>query len=140
KIKKVTGKDHYPELDKSNVLIYESLHYRHWDTWEDGAYSHLFLHTLTGDQPGEGIDLMEGEPYDCPQKPFGGEEDFTFSPDSKYIVYVAKKKFGTEYAVSTNTDLYQYDIASGKTTNLTEGMMGYDISPAFSSTGALAWV
>lgn len=140
KIKKVTGEDHYPELDKSNVLIYESLHYRHWDTWEDGAYSHLFLHSLTGDQSDEGTDLMAGEPYDCPQKPFGGEEDFTFSPDSKSVVYVAKKKFGTEYAVSTNTDLYQYDIASGKTTNLTEGMMGYDILPAFSAGGSLAWI
>lgn len=140
KIKKVTGEDHYPELDKSNVLIYESLHYRHWDTWEDGAYSHLFLHSLTGDQSDEGTDLMAGEPYDCPQKPFGGEEDFTFSPDSKSVVYVAKKKFGTEYAVSTNTDLYQYDIASGKTTNLTEGMMGYDILPAFSPGGSLAWI
>lgn len=140
KIKKVTGEDHYPELDKSNVLIYESLHYRHWDTWEDGAYSHLFLHSLTGDQSDDGTDLMAGEPYDCPQKPFGDEEDFTFSPDSKSVVYVAKKKFGTEYAVSTNTDLYKYDIASGNTMNLTEGMMGYDIQPAFSSAGTLAWI
>lgn len=140
KVKKVTGEDYYPELDKSNVLIYESLHYRHWDTWEDGAYNHIFLHSLTGDQSDEGTDLMPDEPYDCPQKPFGGEADYTFSPDSKSVIYVAKKKFGTEYAVSTNTDLYRYDIATGTTTNLTEGMMGYDIDPDFSSTGSLAWI
>lgn len=140
KLKKVTGKDHYPDLDKSDVRIYESLNYRHWDTWEDGAYSHLFLHALTEGKPDNGKDLMPDEPYDCPQKPFGGEEDFTFSPDSKSIVYVTKKKYGTEYAVSTNTDLYRYDIATGETTNLTEGVMGYDLNPAFSSTGALAWI
>ena len=140
KIKQVTGKDHYPELDKSNVLIYESLNYRHWDTWEDGAYNHIFLHALTGDQSDEGTDLMPDEPFDCPQKPFGGEADFTFSPDSKSVVYVAKKKFGTEYAISTNTDLYKYDIVSGTTTNLTESIMGYDIDPAFSPTGSLAWI
>ena len=134
---KVSGKDIYPDLDKSNVLIYETLNYRHWDTWEDGAFSHLFLHRMDG---GEGKDIMEGEPYDCPQKPFGGSEDYTFSPDSKSIVYVTKKKYGTAYAVSTNTDLYRYDIATGTTTNLTESIEGYDRNPSFSSSGVLAWL
>jgi len=83
---------------------------------------------------------MPNEPYDCPQKPFGGDEDFTWSSDSKKLVYVTKKKEGTAYAISTNTDLYEYDVTTGATTNLTEGMMGYDIEPAFSSTGALAWL
>jgi dipeptidyl aminopeptidase/acylaminoacyl peptidase len=137
-IVKVTGKEIYPDLDKSNVLIYETLNYRHWDTWEDGAFSHLFIRTVGGSD--EGKDIMEGEPYDCPQKPFGGAEDYTFSPDSKAIVYVAKKKYGTDYAVSTNTDLYRYDIATGTTTNLTEGMEGYDQRPSFSSSGVLAWL
>ncbi|MFO7257000.1 MAG: S9 family peptidase [Bacteroidota bacterium] len=135
---KVTGKEIYPDLDKSNVLIYETLNYRHWDTWEDGAFSHLFLHAVGGND--EGKDIMEGEPYDCPQKPFGGSEDYTFTPDSKAIIYVAKKKYGTDYAVSTNTDLYRYDIATGTTTNLTEGMEGYDQRPSFSSSGVLAWL
>src|SRR5690606_3773959 len=80
------------------------------------------------------------EPYDCPQKPFGGTEDFVFSPDSKTIVYVCKKKVGKEYAQSTNTDLYAYDISDAKTRNLTEGMMGYDLNPSFSPDGKkLAW-
>jgi len=140
RINKVQGKDFYPELDKSNVQIYESLNYRHWDTWEDGSFSHLFVHTLENDVRGEGKDLMPNEPYDCPQKPFGGEEDYTWRPDSKRIVYVTKKKFGTAYATSTNTDLYEYDIITGTTVNLTEGMLGYDTEPAYSPNGPLAWL
>lgn len=140
KVNKVHSKDFYPELDKSNVQIYESLNYRHWDTWEDGSFSHLFVHTLENDVRGEGKDLMPNEPYDCPQKPFGGEEDYTWRPDSKRIVYVAKKKFGTAYATSTNTDLYEYDITTGNTVNLTEGMLGYDTEPAYSPNGPLAWL
>lgn len=140
KINKVHGKEFYPEFDKSNVQIYESLNYRHWDTWEDGAFSHLFVHTLQNDVRGAGKDIMPNEPYDCPQKPFGGDEDFTWRPDSKRIVYVAKKKVGTAYATSTNTDLYEYDIITGVTVNLTEGMMGYDTEPAYSPNGPLAWL
>ena len=140
KVEKVFGKDFYPTLEKSDVQIYNSLNYRHWDTWEDGAYSHLFVHPLSKGKPGEGKDIMEGEPFDCPQKPFGGEDDYTWSPDSKYIIYVSKKKRGTDYALSTNTDLYSYEIATGKTVNLTEGMMGYDTHPLYSETGRLAWL
>src|SRR5690606_24883573 len=85
-------------------------------------------------------DIMKGEPYDCPQKPFGGEEDYVWSPDSKRVVYVAKKKAGTDYAISTNTDIFAYDVERGETENLTEGMMGYDTHPLFSRQGALAWL
>jgi dipeptidyl aminopeptidase/acylaminoacyl peptidase len=140
KLQKVFGTDFYPELSKSNVQIYDALNFRHWDEWEDGAYSHLFIHPLVNDELGAGTDLMPNEPYDCPQKPFGGDEDYTWRPDSKRIVYVTKKKAGTAYAISTNTDLYEYDITTGVTTNITEGMMGYDTEPAYSSTGALAWL
>jgi dipeptidyl aminopeptidase/acylaminoacyl peptidase len=140
KLNKVFGTDFYPELDKSNVQIYDGLNYRHWDTWEDGAFSHVFVHTMVDGEPDEGKDIMPNEPYDCPQMPFGGSEDYTWRPDGKKIIYVTKKKAGTAYAVSTNTDLYEYDITTGVTVNLTEGMMGYDTEPAFSSTGALAWL
>lgn len=139
KTQKVFGKEFYPDLPKSNVQIYESLHYRHWDEWEDGAYNHLVVQPTKGSSA-DARDIMQGEPFDCPQKPFGDEEDYTWSPDSKAIVYVSKKKSGTDYAISTNTDLYSYEISTGKTTNLTEGMMGYDTHPVYSEQGTLAWL
>ncbi len=135
KIKQVTGQDYYKDVLQSNVKIYESLNYRHWDTWEDGAFSHLFIKSKEGK-----IDLMKDEPYDCPQQPFGGEEDYIWSPDSKKVLYVAKKYYGTEYTVSTNTDIYEYNLETQKTTNLTGYNKGYDVAPSFSSKGDLAWL
>lgn len=140
KINKALGKEVYPDLDKSNVRIYDGLNYRHWDTWEDGSFSHLFVHPVVNGKAGEGKDIMPNEPYDCPQKPFGGDEDFAWSPDSKKIVYVSKKKTGTAYAISTNSDLFEYNVTTGMTTNLTPDRMGYDTEPSYSSTGALAWL
>jgi len=133
-IVKTLGTDFYPELTKSNAYVFNDIPIRHWDTWEEGAYDHVFLSKLVNGEPKDEIDLMPGEPYDCPQKPFGGDEDYIWSPDSKGVVYVTKKKYGKDYAISTNTDLYYYDIASGKTTNLTEGHMGYDINPEYSKS------
>lgn len=136
-VKKMLGTDIYPDLPKTTVQIYTDLNYRHWDTWEDGKYEHVFVQPIEG---GEAVDLLEGLPYDCPQKPFGGGEDFVWTPDSKGLVYVCKKKYGKEYAVSTNTDIYHYVIDGGNTINLTAGMMGYDMSPSFSLDGSrMAW-
>jgi dipeptidyl aminopeptidase/acylaminoacyl peptidase len=140
KIKKVFGKDFYPDLQKSTAHIYDQLSYRHWDEWEDGAYSHVFVHGLTNGKADKGKDIMSGQPYDCPQKPSGGEEDYIWSPDSKSVIYVTKPLVGTPYALSTNTDVFQYDMATGKTTNLSAGMMGYDMAPSFSPIGDLAWL
>ena len=140
KLKSVYGSDFYPTLTKSNVQIYESLNYRHWDTWEDGKYDHVFFAPLVNGKAGEAIDIMKGELFDCPLKPFGGEDDYIWNPDGKHIVYSSKKKFGTAYAVSTNTDLYEYDINTGKTKNLTSENKGYDISPAYNTQGQLAWL
>jgi dipeptidyl aminopeptidase/acylaminoacyl peptidase len=140
KVKNIFGSDFYPALKKSNVHIYDSLNYRHWDKWEDGVFDHVFVAPFINGLAGEAKDIMPNEPYDCPQKPFGGKEDFIWNPDSKHILYTTKKKFGTAYTVSTNTDLYEYDIQTGKTKNLTEGMMGYDVQPAYNSKGQLAWL
>jgi dipeptidyl aminopeptidase/acylaminoacyl peptidase len=83
---------------------------------------------------------LKGENFDSPQKPFGGDEDYIWSPDSKSIVYVCKKKSGTAYATSTNTDIYEYNLETGKTINRTEGNLGYDTNPKFSPTGNLSWL
>lgn len=139
KLQKISGNDHYNDAPKSNVFIYDQLNYRHWDTWEDGSYSHIFIQSAT-DPLDSGIDLMEGKPFDCPQKPFGGDEDYIWSPDSKKVLYVTKKLAGTEYAVSTNSDIYEYNIETKQTNNLTENNKGYDTHPAFSSNGTLAWL
>ncbi len=135
-VKKMLGKDIYPDLDKTTAQVYTDLNYRHWDTWEDGKFSHVFVAEVGGAV----TDIMEGQPYDCPQKPFGGAEDIVWAPDSKGLVYVTKRKFGKEYAISTNTDLFYYDIATGNTINWTANMMGFDMSAAFSPDGKrIAW-
>ncbi|PHS53338.1 MAG: S9 family peptidase [Lutibacter sp.] len=139
KLKKITGQDHYNDVVNSNVKIYDALNYRHWDTWEDGSYSHV-MYQSTSNKNAEIIDIMAKEPFDCPQKPFGGSEDYSWSPDSKSILYVTKKLSGDDYAVSTNSDIYEYNIASKTTTNLTVENKGYDTQPAFSSKGQLAWL
>ncbi|WP_298308973.1 S9 family peptidase [Flavobacterium sp.] len=138
KINKVLGKDIYPNLDKSNAQVYNSLDYRHWDTYNDGSHNHVFY--AENKDKSTPIDIMANEPYDSPQKPHGGDEDFIWSPDSKSIIYVSKKKFGTEYAISTNTDLYEYNLETKITKNLTESNKGYDTNPTFSPTGNLTWL
>ena len=137
-VKPMQGTDMYADLPNTTAKVYTDLNYRHWDTWEDGRYSHIFLASL---KDGKVKDIMEDEPYDCPQKPFGGAEDLMWAPDGRGFIYVCKKKAGKEYATSTNTDLYFYTIASGKTENWTEGMIGYDTQPTFSKGGrSLAWL
>jgi dipeptidyl aminopeptidase/acylaminoacyl peptidase len=137
-VKPMLGSDIYSDLPNTTARVYTDLMYRHWDTWEDGKFSHIFIVSLADGSVVK--DIMEDEPYDCPQKPFGGAEDLAWSPDSKGLVYVCKKKFGKDYAQSTNTDLYYYDVTTGKTDNWTEGMVGYDNNPVFSKDGKnLAW-
>jgi dipeptidyl aminopeptidase/acylaminoacyl peptidase len=138
KIDKVHGKDFYPELEKSNVQIYNGLDYRHWDTWNEGKFNHVFY--KENKEGAVGIDIQKGENFDAPQKPFGGDEDYIWSPDGKNILYVCKKETGTKYAISTNTNIYEYNLETGKTTNKTEENKGYDTNPAFSSKGDLAWL
>ncbi len=139
KLQKVSGSDFHPDITNSNVMIYDALNYRHWDSWEDGTFNHI-MYRSASDKKAKLIDIMKGEPFHSPQKPFGGSEDYLWSPDSKSILYVSKKESGTAYTISTNANIFQYELATEKTTNLTKYNKGYDTSPAFSSNGNLAWL
>jgi len=132
--------DLYPDLPLANARLETDLMYRHWDSWHDYTYQHVVIAKynesgLSGDK-----DIMEGERFDSPMKPWGGTEQINWSPDGKTIAYTCKKKVGKEYATSTNSDIYLYNLETGATTNFTEGMMGYDINPVFSPDGQkIAW-
>ena len=138
-LEKIYSKDKYSDVPNSSAQVYTDLNHRHWDTWYAGKYNHIFVVSVK-ENPNAAKDLLEGKAYDSPQKPFGGGEDFIWSPDAKHIIYVTKAKTGKEYAVSTNTDIFLYELETGKTSNLTEGMMGYDMNPKFSPNGKyLLW-
>ncbi len=137
--KEGTVTDIYPDLQKSSGRINNDLMYRHWDTWVD-SYTHIFVADYVLEKLAPGKDIMEGEQWESPVKPFGGMEQINWTPDGKNIAYVCRKKTGKEYSLSTNTDIYLFNTETAKTTNLTEGMMGYDMNPTFSPDGQfMAW-
>lgn len=136
-----TTADRHPDLPQTTGILYTDLMYRHWDRWDDGTRSHLFVAPITKDRIGDAIDIMDGEPYDSPLKPFGGIEEVNWSHDGSSIAYTCKKLSGKEAAFSTNSDIYLYSLADGTTTNLTPDNPGYDRCPVFSPDGKyMAWL
>ena len=117
---------------KSSGLIYENVFIRHWDTWEDGRRSHVFVMPAQG---GKAQDLMPGMDADTPSQPFGGPEEITFTPDSKGLIFTARNA-GREEAWSTDFDLYfvRFDQSS-EPLCITERNKAWDTTPAFSPDG-----
>ena len=133
-VETVYGKDKYKDTPKSTAQIYTDLNHRHWDSWNEGKYNHIFVVNTT--QPATAaVDLLEGKPWDSPQRPFGGADDFVWSPDSEQLLYVVKPFSGKDYVTTTNTDIFAYHLASGTVKNLTEENKGYDNHPIFSPDG-----
>lgn len=109
--------DLHPDLPKASGIIVTDLMYKHWDEWVE-TIPHPFVASFDGNKMGQAKDILEGEPYESPMKPFGGMEQLAWSPDSKTIAYTCRKKTGKEYAVSTDSDIYLYDVESGAVQNL----------------------
>ncbi len=133
------NKELYEGLPSAAGKVYDKMMFRHWDEWRE-TYSHLFVADLGGDKVTNPVDILQNEPYDFPNKPFGGMEQMSWHPDGKSLAYSCCKKEGKAYAVSTNTDIYIYDLETKQTSNLTSGMKGYDNAPLYSPDGkSIAW-
>lgn len=153
------------DLPKATGRVVTDLNYRHWDHYVESV-AHPFIAEVTGNKVGDGIDILEGEPYESPMAPFGGIEQFDWSVDSKQVAYTCRKKTGVNYAISTDADIYLYNVKNRTTKNLckpenyvepevnpTKSMrnqavnhqsgdmnVGYDINPKFSPDGQyIAW-
>lgn len=132
--------DKYPDLDKATGVIITDLMYKHWDEWVT-TVPHPFVADFDGESISNPVDVMEGELFESPMKPFGGIEQLAWNTTSDKIAYTSRKKTGKEYAISTNSDIYVYDLNTKQTTNITEENKGYDTNPIYSPDGkSIAWL
>ncbi|MDE6538057.1 MAG: S9 family peptidase [Muribaculaceae bacterium] len=130
----------FKDLPKTTGRVVDDLGYKHWDEWIT-SIPHPFVADFNGETVENAVDIMAGEPFECPMLPFGGAESFAWSPDSKKLIYVSRKEKGMDMVFSTDSNLYLYDLETKNTKNLTEGMPGYDTDPVFSPDGStIAWL
>ena len=155
------------DLPKATGRLCTDMNYRHWDHYVE-SICHPFVANVTPEGIDSGTDILEGEPYECPMAPFGGIEQLDWSTNSELIAYTCRKKEGVNYAISTDSDIYLYNVSSRQTTNLCKGdilpdvaidptktlkdqainsehlsdlNVGYDTNPKFSPDGKhLAWL
>ena len=123
-------KENPSDLPKATGRLVTDLMYRHWDHYVE-SIPHPFVAEVTADGIGAGTDILEGEPYECPMEPFGGIEQLDWSRDSKQIAYTCRKKTGLEYSISTDSDIFLYDVANKTTRNLCkpEGYVAPKVDP-----------
>ncbi len=136
-------KDSDPKLDKAQAYVIEDLMYRHWDNWVT-ELPHSYVAPLNGEMITleNSVDILGGPEvkFELPLMPFGGPEQLSWSPDGRYVAYACKKLAGKQYAFSTNTEIYLYNVQSGETTVIPMGG-GYDTDPLWSPDGTkLAWL
>ena len=141
--------DVYKDMPKSQARIYDDLMCRHWNYWDEGSYLHVFVGDLKDGRASAGVDIIGADAaWDAPLAPYFDMEEISWSPDGKYVAYTCKKLTGYEYAVSTDSDIYLYDVASGQTENIcklgegnvrintterrVQSLPGYDKYPVFS--------
>ncbi len=135
-----TAKDLHPGLPEAKAMIYDDLMARHWNYWLDGTYSHLFVADFRNGKAENAKDITAGGAWDVPLAPYFDLSEIAWNHSGTQIAYTAKKLHGKAYAESTDSDIYLYDLATGETRNLTEGMPGYDRYPLFSPDDRkIAW-
>ena len=144
KVAPLKGSDKYADMDKSKVRIYDDLMVRHWDYWDDGSYLHIFAADYANGKIAEGKDIIGADKaYDAPLAPYFDCAEIRLSPDGTKLAYTCKPLTGTEYALSTDSDIFLYDFATETTRNLSkeaaatgvDKFVGYDKYPVFSPDG-----
>ena len=145
KVAPLKGSDKYADMDKSKVRIYDDLMVRHWDYWDDGSYLHIFAADYANGKIAEGKDIIGADKaYDAPLAPYFDCAEIRLSADGTKLAYTCKPLTGTEYALSTDSDIFLYDFATEATRNLSkeaaatgvDKFVGYDKYPVFSPDGS----
>ena len=144
KVAPLKGSDKYEDMDKSKVRVYDDLMVRHWDYWDDGSYLHIFAADYKDGKIVNGKDIIGADKaYDAPLAPYFDTAEIRLSPDGTQLAYTCKPLTGTEYALSTDSDIFLYDFATEATRNLSkeaaakgaDKFVGYDKYPVFSPDG-----